>query len=139
MKARDFKRIWGHNWDFAYLLKLERRKIRDMARDFTKWRHHVGWEKTVREMNLCVQLIDIILEDDKYYKSWLEANYGIKGKFTKFPIYVNVKNYKRFFKQVDTLPDNDVLYEHFKIELRKVKALHLYNKIRSYKMLSWWD
>jgi hypothetical protein len=44
MKAREFKRIWGYNWDFAYLLKLERRKIRDIAHDFTKWRHHVDWD-----------------------------------------------------------------------------------------------
>jgi hypothetical protein len=139
MKNRGLKKIWGHNWDYYYLLRLEQRKISEMARDFTKWRHHVGWERTVWEMNLCVQLIDIILENDKYYNSWLNANYGVNGKFTEFPLYVNLKNYKRFFKQVDTLPDNNVLYEHFKIEVRKVKALHLYNRIRALKLMTWWD
>ena len=65
MKARDFKRIWGHNWDFQYLLQVEQRKIKEMATYFAKHQRYVGWEKTVWEMNVCIQLIDIILEKDK--------------------------------------------------------------------------
>lgn len=140
MKGREFKRIWGHNFDYAYLLRLEQRKIRDMARDFAKWRHHVGWERTVKEMQLCVKLLDIILEQDKYYSSWLHASYGDgRSKVQPFPLHVNLKNYKRFLRQVDEWPTNEVLYEHLKIELRKRKALHLYHKIRNMKIFTWWD
>ena len=139
MKTRGLKKIWGHNWDYYYLLRLEQRKISEMARDFAKWRHHVGWERTVAEMNLCVKLLDIVLEKDKDYKSWLHANYGEKGKFTKFHVYVNLNNYKRFLKRVEEFPEHPILHESMKIELRRIKALHLYHKIRNVKILSWWD
>ena len=32
MKSRGFKRIWGKPWDYAYLLLLEQRKLKEMAR-----------------------------------------------------------------------------------------------------------
>jgi hypothetical protein len=111
-----------------------------MARDFAKWRHHVDWDRTVKEMQLCVKLLDIILEQDKYYNSWLHASYGDgHNKVQPFPLHVNLKNYKRFLRQVDEWPTNEVLHEHLKIELRKRKALHLYHKIRNMKILTWWD
>lgn len=140
MKGREFKRIWGPNYDFGYLLCIEQRKLRDMARDFKKWRHHVDWERCVKEMLLCADLLDIVLERDKYYKSWLHKCYGEgRRKVYPFPIHINIKNYKRFLKRVDEIPTNEVLHEHLKIELRKLKALNLYHKIRNMRMLNWWD
>jgi hypothetical protein len=139
MKNRGLKKIWGHNWDYYYLLRLEQRKISEMARDFAKWRHHVGWDRTVAEMKLCVKLLDIVLEKDSAYKSWLNTNYGEKGKFTPFHVHVNIVNYKRFMKQLDDFPTNPILHESLKIELRKKKALNLYHKIRTQRILTWWD
>lgn len=139
MKARDFKRIWGYSYDFSYLLKIERRKIKEMARDFTKWKRHVGWERTVWEMNVCIQLIDIILEEDKYYKSWLHNSFGGYNCSAKpFPIHVNVRNISRFMKNY-TLPENSELRNHIIPEIRRIKALYLYNRIRALKLMTWWD
>ena len=66
---------------------------------------------------------------------------SIKNKGFKFPVYVNVRNYKRFLPQArydatDMLP---FLIENFKVSLRQQKALYLYNLIRSYRMHRWWD
>ena len=139
MKAREFKRIWGYSWDFHYLLQIEQRKIKEMASYFTKHQRHVGWKKTVWEMNLCIQLIDIILEKDKYYKSWLHNSFGGYNCSAKtFPIYVNIQNVSRFMKNY-TLPEDPELYKHIIPEIRRIKALHLYNRIRALKLMTWWD
>ena len=139
MKAREFKRIWGYNWDFYYLLQIEQRKLKEMASYFAKYQRHVGWEKSVWEMNVCIQLIDIILEKDKYYKSWLHNSFGgCNWSASPFPIHVNIKNVSRFMKNY-TLPENSELYNHIIPEIRRIKALHLYNRIRSLKLMTWWD
>ena len=147
MKSRNFKRLWGKPWDYGYLLKLEQYKIREMCRYFKKSQLVVGWELQVRDLTICDKLIDIILEEDKQYQSWLHSNYNIsakdrwQNKGLKFPIYVNVRNYKRFLPQAryDATDMVPFLIENFKISLRQQKALYLYNKIRAYRMQYWWD
>ena len=147
MKAKAFKRVWGKPWDYGYLLKLEQYKIREMCKYFKKSQLTIKWELQVRDLTICDKLIDIILEEDKQYKSWLHSNYSIsaenrwQNEGLKFPIYVNVRNYKRFLPQArydatDMLP---FLIENFKISLRQQKALHLYNLIRTYHMQRWWS
>lgn len=140
MKKRAFKRIWGKPWDYGYLLKLEQYKIREMC-EYLKKRHtHVNWELQVREMTICIKLIDIILEEDKYYQSWLHNCYGsVPHKELPFLVYVNTKNYKRFLPLANLEELNNSLYSHFYITLRQQKALYLYNKIRTYKMFTWWE
>ena len=147
MKSRNFKRLWGKPWDYGYLLKLEQYKIREMCRYFKKSQLVVGWELQVRDLTICDKLIDIILEEDKQYQSWLHSNYNIsakdrwQNKGLKFPIYVNVRNYKRFLPQAryDATDMVPFLIENFKISLRQRKALYLYNKIRAYRMEHWWS
>ena len=147
MKGREFKRIWGKPWDYGFLLKLEQYKIREMCKYFKKSQLVVGWELQVRDLTICDKLIDIILEEDKQYQSWLHSNYNIsakdrwQNKGLKFPIYVNVRNYKRFLPQAryDATDMVPFLIENFKISLRQRKALYLYNKIRAYRMEHWWD
>lgn len=141
MKPKAFKRIWGKPWDFGYLLKLEQYKIREMH-DYIKKNHHLSnWEYVVREMQICIKLIDIILENDKYYQGWLHNCYGSKPyKHLPFPIYVNLKNCRRFVPSLSKEEiENSSLKSHYCQDLRRVKAMHLYNKIRAYKMWGWWD
>lgn len=140
MKPRAFKRIWGKPWDYGYLLKLEQYKIREMCEYLKKHHTPIDWELQVREMAICIKLIDIILEEDAYYKSWLNNNYSsIPHKNLPFPVYVNTKNYKRFLPLSDLKSLNSSLYPHFHNTLRQQKALYLYNKIRAYCMFSWWN
>lgn len=141
MKSKAFKRIWGQPWDYGYLLKLEQYKIREMCKYFQKSQLTVGWELQVRDLKLCDKLIDIILEKDIYYQSWLDNCYGsIPHKQLPFPVYVNSRNYKRFMPTVSNFKEDNIhLQASMNISLRQKKALYLYNKIRAFRMEHWWD
>jgi hypothetical protein len=141
MKSRKFRRIWGQPWDYCYLLELEQYKLKEMSAYFKKSQLTVGWEFQVRDIELCIKLIDIILEKDQYYRSWLHNCYGsIPHKQLPFPVYVNSKNCKRFMPLLDSFKENNVvLRTGLYISLRQKKALYLYNKIRAYRMEHWWD
>ena len=141
MKSRKLRRIWGKPWDFAYLLELEQYKLKEMSAYFKKSQLTVGWEFQVRDIELCIKLIDIILEKDQYYRSWLDNCYGsIPHKRLPFPVYVNSKNYKRFMPLLEKFGYDDIhLQANMNINLRQRKALYLYNKIRAYRMECWWS
>lgn len=111
------------DWDWAYMLELEQFKLKRMSKYFAESQLVHGWEQMVSEINLCIKLIDIVLERDQ--KGYLYS--GTK----KLP-YVNVKNWKRFVSWYLESP-------YYLEDLRKAKALHLYNLIRTYRMRSWWD
>lgn len=132
MKARAFKRIWGQPWDFTYLLLLEYHKIKEMRDYLAKYGRHENHSTVIREMSICLNLIDIILERDSH-------RYDIESN--KNRTYINIRNTHRFFgnnwdKSIYT---KDSCGELLKDSLRIKKAIHLYNKIRAYKILAWWD
>lgn len=151
-----------HDWDYAYLIALERKKLQRM-RDCIKQEHHLANnEFVVREIGICIRLIDIFMEEDAVHKTWVERSYsGLKLKFRKLdndlyelvdddkkpladlPVYVNVRNERRFFRRTpikDATADNKrELSILLKISLRKQKALHLYHLIREYNLFDWWD
>lgn len=142
MKApKNFKRLIGEDWDFEYLLRLERYKLKRMAKYFEKSKLTVGWDKQVSGCNLAVKLLDIIVEEDAPYKHWLHESYGKKenGVYVvkEFPRYINTRNAKRFFPEwvEEGLP----IHKSLKVELRRQKAWYLYNRLRYLRALSWWD
>ena len=143
MKPRNFKRIWGKPWDWYYLIHLEQVKLKEMSDYLEKEDRFIGVEKVVKDMRICIKLIDIICEKDESYKSWLHKQF--KDPFKNyneipFPKYINVKNANRFLKPVNFIEDsNKPLYQTLLSEYRKIKALTLYNKIRTYKLFSWWS
>ena len=137
MKGREFKRIWGKPWDYSYLLAIEQKKFKEMAAHFKKHKITEHWELQVRDCKLCVKLLDIIQEKDIYYNDWLNSCNFTENDIKTFNKYVNLNNAIRFHVTVDD--DNKFLYENSKIWLRQVKALYLYNKIRSYRIHTWWD
>lgn len=111
------------DYDFEYMLDLEKFKLKRMSEYFSKSQIISDWERVVKEINLCIKLIDIITEKDP-------PGYLYNG--TKKLPYVNTRNYKRFLKYIY---DNDF----YRDDLRQTKALYLYNLIRAYRMMSWWD
>jgi hypothetical protein len=145
MKPRNFKRIWGKPWDWYYLLNLERCKIKEMMNYINKTRRFVGYQTVIRDMQICIKLIDIVLEEDIPYKSWLHQSYGHPVKDfealeeAKFPKYINIKNRHRFLDKDFFNGDYPNIFNSLLAEYRKRKALALYNKIRTYKLFSWWD
>ena len=167
MKRRNpihaYKRLLAHDhdWDYAYLIALEKKKLQRMY-DCIKLENHLeNNEFVVRDIAICIRLIDIFMEDDAVYNTWLHKSYSGKMKFIKradglyeldesnerpiaeFPVYVNIRNERRFFRYTpikDALAeDNRFFVIHSTISLRQQKALHLYHLIREYKLFSWWD
>ena len=111
------------DWDWEYMLDLERFKLKRMSEYFSKSQIISDWERVVKEINLCIKLIDIITEKDP-------PGYLYNG--TKKLPYINTRNHKRFLKYIY---DNNF----YRDDLRQTKALYLYNLIRAYRMMSWWD
>lgn len=137
------------DYDYAFLLELEQFKLKRMVKNFENAScPHVGIEYNIRDMKNCIALIDIILEKDAPYNTYLDTYYGANGKIKmsvcedhtlkidrepdcyKTPVHVNTTNYKRF--KFKTEPD-DIL----KMDYRRVKAMYLYNRIRT-RMFDWW-
>lgn len=137
------------DFDFSYLLELERFKIKRMIKSFSEASvPHVGIEFTIRELKICISLIDIILGEDAPMKTYMENNYGPNGKVKmsvgddhilnierdpdcyKTPIQVNTNNYRRF--GLKEKPNEILLMDY-----RRKKALKLYNSIRN-RLFNWW-
>ncbi len=118
----------------------------------------------IKELRLCIRLLDIVLGEDAEYKSWLKElsnDYHIperkedsmdwldaptqwKRQPTSFPKYINARNAKRFLPfPYEQLTELDGSYDalssriHELVESRRNKALHLYNLIRMYRMTEW--
>lgn len=178
MKKRDNKtfRVYSkllkddRDWDFSYLLSLEKKKISRMFDYFSRSKISTSDLTIAKELSLCLRLLDIISGDDwatKEYISHIGKNYWITSekdengksvllgnikKVSKFPVHVNYRNESRFSNGKRTpLTDsilalsknnslqNQELVEMNKENLRKEKALYLYNKVRAYKMWGWWN
>lgn len=111
------------DYDWIFLLELEQFKLKRMSKYFSESQITYDWEYVVSRINLCVKLIDIVLEKD--------TEGYIYDNSLKLP-YVNTNNKERF----------PPVYENSKFgknELRQTKALYLYNLIRTTNMRSWWD
>ena len=157
-----YKRLMAEDvdWDYRCLIALEKKKLQRMH-DSLK---HGGWfdhqDFVVRNIAICIRLIDIFMEEDAVFKNWLNQSFSGELKYTKvgknlyevdnyenrtiadYPIYVNVRNERRFFRNT---PIKDAQSEGNRTRailsitrLRQEKAIHLYHLIREYKLFEWW-
>lgn len=141
-------------WDHSFLFSLERAKIEEMANYLEKAGRFVGVEYVVRDMRICLSLLDIMLGERQlfHYDGQLmfkevdeaeEKELGEKAvEIIESPdfkyncdVKVNLRNMKRFV-------DNEKLFEFYQRlphELYELKAEHLYHKIRATREMRWWD
>jgi hypothetical protein len=166
MKKRNpihaYKRLLAEDvdWDYRCLIALEKKKLQRMH-DCIKCNSCLEHKDyVVRDIAICIRLIDIFMEEDAVFKSWLHQSFSGEMKYTKvednlyeldylddqsiidFPAYVNVRNERRFFRRT---PIKDALYAGNRTSailsitiLRQEKAFHLYHLIREYKLFEWW-
>lgn len=137
------------------MLEMEYMKLRQMEEYFKEMDTFVGIEYVRRDLRICLRLLDIVLErddldikrsplkfvpfkDDKGRKMYkLE---GASEIISYKKLYVNTRNSVRFIKFDFTSPNVDESLEiSYKECLRRHKAWHLYNLIRTYRMFAWWD
>lgn len=114
-----------NDWDWVYLMTLEKEKLINMANYFSKSRLVVGWENDVKWINYCIKLINIIIEDD----------FPVRNNEDK---YVNLRNVKRFYN-CHKLTSNDMEDSYIKNMIYTLKAENLYYEIRKNYTRKWWD
>ena len=157
-----YKRLLAEDldWDFCYLIALEKKKLQRMH-DCIKSKSCLEHKDfVIRDIAICIRLIDIFMEEDSVFLDWLHKSFSGEMKYTKvgdnlyelegvdeqsildFPIYVNVRNERRFFRRTPIkdaqTEGNRIKVIHFITRLRQEKALHLYHLIREYKLFEWW-
>ena len=118
-------------------------------------------QQAVRDIAICIRLIDIFMQNDAAYNTWRHQSFSGELEWRKledgnyelidtdrkpladYPVYVNVRNENRFFRAT---PIRDAQKEGHRdqailsiVSLRQQKALHLYPLIREYKLFEWWD
>ena len=158
-----YKRLLAndHDWDYCYLIALEKKKLQRMHNYMKHEGHLENNDIVVRDIGICIRLIDIFMEEDAVHNTWLERSFSGKLNFRKledgnyeldetdrkpiadYPVYINVRNERRFFRAapikeaLSAGKRNLAIYSM--VSLRQLKALHLYHLIRAYKLLTWWD
>ena len=128
------------DWDYYYMLILEKAKLEDMARYYATCNiAETDWA-VARDARICSRLIDIINGDNSSYTYRYKENGCTDGSGI-----IKLKKVNRFNKDV-RLPvyllskgDNNEMAWLFEDELRIEKAWNLYCKIRENNMRSWWN
>ncbi len=159
---RAYKRLFAEDvdWDFRCLIALEKKKLQRMHDCIKSESYLEHKDFVVRDIAICIRFIDIFMEEDAVFKSWLHQSFSGEMKYTKlddnlyelegvdeqaildFPKYVNVRNERRFFRRTPIkdaqTEGNRIKVIHFITRLRQEKALHIYHLIREYKLFEWW-
>lgn len=138
----------GRPWDFGYLWDLEYAKIKEMADYLEKSNRFVGVEYVVRDMRICLSLIEIfsdkrdlfhfdgkLLNDEKCNRGVIVKAVGIPDFEYKCHVNVNLKNINRFVVDKDA----QKWYINYPHEFYELKARYLYHKIRREREMGWWD
>lgn len=145
----SYRKILFNIYDFDYTssLEVERFQLIRLKNDISKNRNHASWERDVRNINLAIKLLDIILEAGRAELVGSSFSFSEDGKllhndesFWTLDVYVNTKNANRFMsKRALEMLDDHCIKVIMKDELRLEKAWHLYHKLRVYTMREWWD
>ena len=138
----------GRPWDFGYLWDLEYAKIKEMADYIEKSNRFVGVEYVVRDMRICLSLIEIfsdkrdlfhfdgkLLNDEKCNRGVIVKAVGIPDFEYKCHVNVKLKNINRFVDDKDA----QKWYIKYPHEFYELKARYLYHKIRREREMKWWD
>ena len=126
-KLRLIKRVKQfYPFDYAYLLDIEIEALKQMAEYQESKGICVNSKRYAEQMKTAINVLKIALDGNIQcshdYKQWW------------MPVYVNTKNYRRFF------PINLEIHDPLIVcSIREEKAWHLYCKIREYFMRTWWD
>ena len=115
-------------FDYEYLLDIERVALKYMAEYFKSSNIVVHNEFIVRDISLCLKLLDIATGRDFHSNNLFHENEGINAP------YVNTRNKDRFIKYTTKGFGSPAI----KSFIREVKAWNLYCRVRL-NMQGWWD
>lgn len=101
-------------WDYSFMLDVELKMLKNMQQYFANSHLADTDSRVAKQIELALKILEISQDIDVVS-------------------YVNTKNAYRF----DSYEDPNPFIA--KIIVRQNKAWHLYNKIRTYYMLTWWN
>lgn len=143
-KLCDFIKLGWNDYDDAYdsLLMLEKYKLSKMADRYERLAGNIDkpflecWT-IVRDLRLCVKLIDIVDGTDPTYK--VAYNPEARTYEKKELKYVNMRNAHRFIPlKLQKLYDrNKLMRNMIANEVRRMKAWSLYSQIRALNINRW--
>lgn len=110
--------IKGFDFDWVYLLRLERIKLQNMLLHHQTEQFVTDWKYICKNIQICINLLDIIIDDELKYKG-----------------YVNFNNEYRYIR-------NGFIFHKDpfgKSLLRVEKAFMIYHKMRIQYLREWWD
>lgn len=116
-------------FDYEYLLDIEKVALKYMAEYFRSSNIVVGNEFIVRDISLCLKLLNIATDGYFHSNDLFHENGGINAP------YVNIRNKDRFIKEPKIKNFESPV---IKALIREVKAWSLYCRVRS-NMQGWWD
>lgn len=138
-----------YDFDYSSLLEIEHHQLIKLRDCISKYQSHVNAWRDIRNMNWAISCLEIVLENGCSYsngeRGFFEKGPDEKGLYELvpnpahkwiMPVYVNTRNYKRFWEHY---PEHNNLEELHKDYLRIEKAWYLYNKIREEHLREWWD
>lgn len=139
----DFIKLGWNDYDYYdSLLRLEKYKLSKMA-DRQELiaevidKHFVESRSIIRDLRLCVKLIDIVNGTDNAYK--VAYNHETHSYDKKGVKYVNMRNAHRFISpKLQKLHDANMwLGIAITNEVRRMKAWSLYSQIRALNINRW--
>lgn len=138
-----------YDFDYSSLLKVEYHQLTQIRDSISRYRNSTNFYYDLRNMNWALACLKIILEDGCAYSNRVPGFFTVgpdkNGYYTLepnpehkwiLPVYVNDRNYKRFWKYYKNTPELEVLN---KDNLRIEKAWYLYHKIRLEHLREFWD
>ena len=147
--CKYFKIMWSnHPYDYAYLLMLEREKLKDMYEYFSNANIIENEWIRARDCKLAIALLDIILGDNSSYDVYFaegakigEGRYVIRKYVNDYNIdrFLNCDICKKYRIESSKKNKNNKFPIIIRDELRVEKAWNLNCKLREYSLRSWWD
>jgi len=135
------------DWDYGFMLELERKKLQRMIKWYEKNDYGVSenGKRRCNQMRIALNCLNIFLDSDWWtinkpdnmpISEWLERPCPDNDFIIK--VYVNLNTWKRFIPWLseESIKNRPNMW---KIELREAKAWSLYHRIREQYMRDWWD
>lgn len=136
-----FKDRW---YDAEYLLELEYHKVKEMLAWHEGTMRFVDSDQIVRQLKLAVSLLEIISGRKELEDIYIIPHNGEPENHKNVTIvpkmYVNVRNAKRFVPEGCSDPEGYVhMFNRYPAELYRIKAQHLYYRLRKECTDKWSD
>lgn len=110
--------IWkDRDYDWAYILIILQFKLKNLKERYESEELYVGQERDAEWLNVCIKLIEIIINGESY-DGYINVN--------KMPFYKKLK-------------ENNSFASYYATDAYGEKCRHLLFKILAWRMPYWWD